>query len=471
MKGYALEPLYQTLTALHKNRISFHTPGHKHRADQLPWLKDLIRIDTTETRGTDNLLAPEGILTESLERIARITGATRSHFCVNGATGAIHMAQHMALRPGETLLVQRDAHKSVFGGAVLNRLLLDYLYPEPVAGKPVPGAVTPKQVEDRLRNNKKIRAVLVVSPNYYGITADLSGIAAVCRARDVTLIVDEAHGSHLHFSDRLPPSALLSGADLVVQSTHKTLPSLTQTALLHVGERDIGADRLREAHALFQTTSPSYVFMASIDHALSWMDSTAGRERLETLIDAMTALRERIASLDGFEQLLPSELPGRLDLTRLLFRKKDRTGVALSKALADAFAIDMEMADANFALALGSVGNTVSDCAALGDALCRLERLPEVAVRKSGEGTMPRPVIVRPLCEAVYCEKEARRLKDCAGRTAAQQITPYPPGVPAVVPGECITEEMIAYLYDRMAEGVDITGMSGPERDQVQVIQ
>lgn len=465
-------PLFDGLMALQsKNTVNFHMPGHKNRAHNMQWLKEAIRLDTTETYGTDNLLHPDSILKRSLEKIAEITGAARSLYSVNGTTGSIYMAQSIALQPGDTLLVQRDSHKSVYSGAILNRLELDFVYPKYNETRRVVTDIDADAIEEKLKQNPKIRAVMVVYPNYYGITSDLTRIADICHRHDALLIVDEAHGSHMHFSKRLPQSALMCGADIVLQSTHKTLPSLTQTSLIHLSER-VDRYRLKRAHALFQTTSPSYVFMASIENALLWMHSEAGRMRLDALLDEIEDFRAKAMQLPGFELLAPEDLQFGLDLTRILFRHRNRTGGRLKQELYHKHNIALEMADLYYALALSTVNNEQSDFDALYAALEKMADIPDTdtPVRELRLDIMPAEIGI-PMYEAYHMDKEEIRLEEACGRLAGQQIIPYPPGVPMVLPGEKITQPIVQKLLELQKQQIDIVGMFGPDHAYVEVLR
>ncbi len=468
-----VDSIYQGLRAIaDRNNVNFHMPGHKNRDFNMSWLKDAALLDTTETYGSDNLMHPDTIIKESLQSIAEIFGAKRSLFSVNGTTGSIYMAQSVALNPGETLLVQRDSHKSVYNGAILNRLELDFIYPQYHADKRIVMDIDAEQIEEKLTNNPKIKAVMVVYPNYYGITSDLKRIADIVHEKGALLIVDEAHGSHMHFSDELPPSALSCGADIVLQSTHKTLPSLTQTSLIHLGSDRVDRYRLKRAHALFQTTSPSYLFMTSIENAVHYMNSQAGRERLDRLVQTVRRFRSRVVELPGFDMLRETDLAHGLDLTRILLRHDSLTGSRLKDELYYDYKVNLEMADLYYALALCTVNNEPEDFDHLYSALVDLSlKHTEVKLEKNVDLDIIPATIRQPMYEAFYQEKEEVSIDDALGRMAGQQITPYPPGVPMVLPGEVITEPILNKIRELKRAGINIVGMFGPDRNSVEVLK
>lgn len=246
-------------------------PGHKRNAwGELP--AQLYRLDITEIDGFDNLHQPEGILKELQEQAAACCGAEESYYLVNGSTGGILSAVSAALPASGHILMARNCHKSAYHAAYLRNLRTSYLYPKMLEDYDIFDMVSPEQIEEALDKEPDIQAVLLVSPTYEGRISNIRQISEIVHARGIPLIVDEAHGAHLGWSDAVHENSCRQGADLVIQSVHKTLPALTQTALLHVNGTIVDRERLRRFLHIYQSSSPSYLLMASIDNALQYME-------------------------------------------------------------------------------------------------------------------------------------------------------------------------------------------------------
>lgn len=443
-----------------KETVNFHMPGHKNQKGNLSFFDDVWKMDTTETYGMDNLQKPEGAIRDSLEKIAQIFGAKQSIFSVNGTTGAIAMGLHMLTEPSDTILVQRDCHKSVYSAMVLNRLDGEWISPAMDADWGIPVGVTPKSLEEKLEKHSHCKVIVVVSPNYYGVCSDIRGLVEVAHKRGVKVMVDEAHGSHLHFAKGYA-SALTQGADLVLQSTHKTLPAFTQASLLHAKGR-IPPTRWDRANALFQTTSPSYLLMASTEQAVCWMDEK-GRRVLEANIRWANAFREKANALPSVRVF--NQGTHRIDPLRIVFSVDGYTGTQLMDALY-AEGVSLEMADTNVAVALASVHNEEKDYGYLYDALARLP-VKQKEERKPLYSSIPLPEKVLSLGEAFYKDGYSTHFSTAYGKICAKAIVPYPPGVPLVVPGERISKEVIAFLEQAFEQGMEVLGLSASGQIEV----
>jgi len=274
---------------------AFHMPGHKRQEELgITLFPNPFSVDITEIDGFDNLHHPEGILKESMERAAAVYGADRTYYLVNGSTCGILAAISSAVSDGKKLLMARNSHKSAYHAAMLNRMETEYIYPEIIEESGIQGGIEPGELRRILEADKenRIGAVFLTSPTYEGIVSDIKSLAEIVHERGIPLIVDEAHGAHFAFYEgegenrqtgRLfPRSALHCGADLVIQSIHKTLPSLTQTAVLHLKEGIADRERLEFYLRIYQSSSPSYVMMASIDNCIEYM-AGEGRKRLGKL--------------------------------------------------------------------------------------------------------------------------------------------------------------------------------------------
>lgn len=318
---------------------------------------DPFSIDITEIDGFDNLHHPEGILKDSLEWAAGVYGAEHSYYLVNGSSCGILSAIGAAVRPGETLLVSRNCHKAVYHGLIQNFLKPEYVYPQIIKELGIQGGIRPDDVENKLKENSKIRAVLIVSPTYDGVVSDVEKIAEVVHAHEIPLIVDEAHGAHFPFGKgRFPKSALYSGADVVIQSLHKTLPSLTQTAILHLNGNLVDRKRLERCLQMYQTSSPSYVFMASMEQCIFEMQKN-GREYMTAFAERIQEIRTNLMQLEHFRLLGQEEngYHGVFDIDESKFVISCRgymTGEELSERLRREYEIEMEMCGADYVVAI-----------------------------------------------------------------------------------------------------------------------
>ena len=260
--------IYEKLKAYSdSDYYGFHMPGHK-RKMHMSWDADPYTVDITEIEGFDDLHHAEGILKEAQERAARIYHADETHFLVNGSTVGILSAIMGVTDKGDQILVARNCHKSVYHAIYLNELEPVYVYPEYDEKTGLNGEVKADEIALLLEKNPNIKAVMIVSPTYDGVVSDVKKIAEVAHAHEIPLIVDEAHGAHFGFDPYFPKNANENGADIVIHSVHKTLPSLTQTALLHINGTFVNREKVRMYLHMLQSSSPSYVLMASIDECM-----------------------------------------------------------------------------------------------------------------------------------------------------------------------------------------------------------
>ncbi len=432
-----------------QNRISFAMPGHKGGKWIAPPLHHLLEIDVTELPGTDNMHHPDGILQDALLRIAEAYGAAHSYFSVNGSSAGILSALHFAAAGCGKGIVDRNCHVSVLNALCLTGLQPFYLQPQMAADYGIPGAVSPESVQAALRAHPDAGFVFLTSPNYFGLCGDIARIAEAVHAAGKYLIVDEAHGAHFGFSPLLPQSALQQGADIVIQSAHKTLPAANQCALIHLSSR-IDSQEFSRWYSLFQTTSPSYPLMALTDYAVQAVAAHGGQ--------LYQVLYNCIAPLSTPFPLLHTPVGGAADkdFTRLVFHTSAQ-GVHGYDAAAflDQQGIDVEMADCNNLVCIATGGNAPEDFSALERALaaCPIGSvvplfLPPPPVHCS---TLPK--------EAFDAPSTLLPLEKSAGSISAGCVTSYPPGVPILAPGEPIGQEHIAYLQEVLRQGGTVTGL------------
>lgn len=431
--------------------LPMHMPGHK-RSPLTPCLKALgAELDVTEIDGFDDLHHPEGILKRAQEQAARLWGAEESYFMVNGSTGGILAALYAVAKKGEKVLVSRGGHKSVFHAIEVFGLVPRFLYPDLVPGQDFFASIPPQKVADALDRDPEIKAVLVVSPTYEGVISDIASIARVCHNRGVPLIVDEAHGAHLGFGG-FPQGAVPAGADLTVQSLHKTLPALTQTAVLHRQGGLVDPVRLRHALSVFQTSSPSYLLMASIDSCVSLL--TEKPEVIAKWRERLTGLDRELSGLSHIRPLLRDGLPESVfsyDPGKVLLSAPGLSGPGLARTLREKYSIELEMAAPRYVLAMTGPGDTDKSLSRFTQALRSLD----TSLTESGAPEKTAPSLLADLPEMVMAPGEACGrdsvpipAANCAGAVAGEYVWAYPPGIPLVVPGEKLTGDLARALED-----------------------
>ncbi len=473
--------------------IPFHTPGHMqgHGMDAAfrEFVGDnVLAIDLTQIRGLDDLLQPSEAIDEAQRLAAEAYESDHSFFLINGSTSGNQIMMMAAANPGEEIALPRNAHKSALGGLIMSGVRPVYMQPEVDEALHMDHTVTPETVRRTLDEHPGVRAVYVVSPTYYGVAADLEGIARVAHERDLPLLVDEAWGPHFHFHPALPIDALAAGADLCINSTHKMLGSMSQTAMLHQRGPRVPIDRLKAIVKLFLSTSPNLVLVASLDVARRQM-ATQGRALLSRTIDLSNDVRRRLNDIPGV-YCFGEELRGRpgvfdLDPTKITVTVKalGYTGYEAEEILRRRYNVQCELADLFNCLALFTIGTTpdAADRFVYGvHELAREDRPIDVfspsgvLERRLQTGTyalpkMP-PVRMSPR-DAFLAPTEFVRFKASAGRICAEVITPYPPGIPVLSPGEEITPEIVDYLDLELHAGVRMQGPYDSELRTIRVVR
>ena len=459
---------------IEKRVISFHMPGHKGKNTLINWEDYIPHMDITEIDGMDNLLDPRGIIKESQDLAAEVFGAKATYYSVNGSTGSIYIALSAITKPGDKVLIQRNCHKAVYNGMILNNLNPVYMYPNYNEKHNVLTGLDPADIEDILSKDEDIKAVVVTYPNYYGVCSDLESIAKIVHKYNRILMVDEAHGSHMTFSEKMPKSALECGADIVIQSTHKTLPSFTQTSMIHVGTDRIDLDKLRDRYQLYITTSPSYIFVASCEIAAAYMDTKESREKLDYNIEKSDEIIKRLGSVDRvsvFTGDVEDKTIFAKDNTKILFKIDGITGSNLQRLLNERYNIELEMSDYYYGLALTSLMNEEKDYDDLVNAIEDLvatlpyEEINPLSIK------MPVPKVIMPIYEAYHKDNELIELKEAIGRISAVGVIPYPPGIPLVVAGEEISREIYEHIIFLMDSGIEIVGLMGYNKDKIAVVK
>lgn len=453
----------------------FHMPGHKRNVRaagvDLPY-----GIDITEIDGFDDLHHADGILKEAQERAAFVYGADETRFLVNGSTVGILSAILGSTEKGDRILVARHCHKSIYHAICLNELCPCYLYPEFEEEIHLNTEISVSAVRTALMEYPDIKAVMIVSPTYDGVVSDIEGIAEAVHEKGIPLIVDEAHGAHFGFHPYFPENALSKGADIVIHSVHKTLPSLTQTALLHIRGDIANRGRIFQYLDMLQSSSPSYVLMASIEHCIRMLE-----ERREELfvpyVERLVKIREDLKALKCLELLETRQY----DRSKLVI-STGMTGISgkeLYQILLNEYHLQMEMAAGTYVIAMTSVADTEEGFERLRKALFEIDE--RFCIQKNCDtdilNRIPRNEQVMTIADALKMADERTgshasvRMKwqQAEGMIAAEYAYLYPPGSPLIVPGERISHDAV-----RLLERYDAAGFSieGPKCDgQIEVLE
>ena len=482
------------------DQYPFHMPGHKRlkQGGEGLGFPDPFSIDITEIQGFDNLHHPEGILKRSMEWAAGLYGADETRYLVNGSSSGILSAICGCVKRGGKLLMSRNCHKSVYHGAYLHQLKTVYVYPQTVPGLGIQGGIPAQDVEKELsrEGNEDIQAVLIVSPTYDGVVSDIKRIAEAVHQAGIPLIVDEAHGAHFRYDAMFPVSALDLGADVVIQSVHKTLPSLTQTALLHIkcNRPDGGCyadrERIDRYIHMVQSSSPSYVLMASIENSIYQMEQTDtapyGKQlhRLRRRLGQMRHLRLADTGLIGQAGIRDLDISKIVVSTRgtCLYPAEDGltgfTGAQLDDILRREYHLEMEMCGADYVTAITTVMDSGEGLERLGDALTRIDsQLTDAGYKPDGrKGNQKSVYSMR--CDTAMSMGEAMEekmasvgLEDSAGCISGEFVYIYPPGIPIVAPGEWISRPILEVILEYRDKGLPVQGPADQSLRTIRVVQ
>ena len=457
------------------NMLPMHMPGHKRNAGLADYLRLLgAEYDITEIEGFDDLSDARGILSRSMERAAALWGSKRTYYLVNGSTGGILAGVRALSRRGGSAIVVRNCHKSVFNALELCGIDPVFVRPEMDDEYGIHSSVRPGEIEKALDCNPDSSLVVLTSPTYEGVISDIAAICKSAHDRGVPVLVDEAHGAHLGFSDFFSGGAVKAGADIVIQSLHKTLPSLTQTAVAHLNGEIADQREFERELALFQTSSPSYLLTASIDACVRLLADE--KERLFVNWErALTRFDEFVAGLKNLKILMHGSRSmekradfHRFDRSKILISTlgTDISGLELKKTLRREYGIELEMAHRNYALAMTAPGDTEEALLRLGRALLEIDaNLSPAKVERAGTAPAARHKVYT-LAEAANSEKVCIPLEDAEGRISAEYLFVYPPGVPLIIPGEEISAELISEIKEMSGSGLGLKSSykTAPER-------
>jgi arginine decarboxylase len=527
------QSIYEKLEAYAKSdAYPFHMPGHKRRMD---WMANVYDIDITEIDGFDDLHHAEGMIKEGMERMAHAVGAKQSYYIVNGSTCGILAAIYGSCPQGATVAVARNTHKSVAHAILLRGLKPIYIYPRNVDNLCISGQVIHKDVEKAYEQSPDIAAVILTSPTYEGIASDIRAIADVVHAHNGILIVDEAHGAHLPYAQniqianepqrqnpltakesrvriadaametRLPYSAIHEGADIVIQSLHKTLPCLTQSAALHICSDRVDVKKIERALHIFETSSPSYVLMAGMDLCVRYMQKE-GAQKLRELTNRLQLFYERSKNWKQLWFLYPEMEAKRIqaqqieeqqlrvnqnkpcqvdknlpivDYTKIVFGARGyvNSGRHLHEILHDRYHLQPEMSAPDYVILMTMLTDTEEGFSRLEAALSEINDELEKGVLswEKKDCVTPSPVFV-PLRQAMFPIEAAEAetipmlLEEAEGKISAETIYVYPPGCPFLMPGEEISAELLELVRYYKESGMELYGMEDETGERIRIV-
>jgi arginine decarboxylase len=475
-------PLFDTLLDHAKKRVvSFHTPGHKNGRGIDPRLRsftgrNMYYMDVTVFPEVDSLHDPQGPIKKAQQLMSRAYGVEHSFFLVNGSSVGNMIMLLSACQPGDSVIISRNAHKSTMAGVVLSGVWPIWIQPKVDQNLDILFDSSPEQVEDALNKYPEAKAVFVTSPTYNGVTTDLVRIAELCHSRGKILLVDEAHGPHLKFHKDLPISAVEAGADLCVQSTHKILSALSQGSVLHVQSDLVDVGRVKQIVSMVQTTSPQYITLASLDLARR-QAVMQGEKMLGRVMRAAEEGRRRINTLKHLTCVTRKEIRDRgydMDVTKLTVNVT-RTGLSgneVEDILTKEFNVQVDAADLFNLIAIMGIGSDKSDVDKLVDALAEIDHKYHGAAQNwlLEIPTLSTEMVMLP--RDVFLKSEPKRvpLSKAAGQISAQTLTPYPPGIPVLIPGERITRTIVEYLQHLTGKAIRVVGQEGDTLRTIKVV-
>ncbi len=431
--------------------LPFHTPGHKQGRGAHEFLRELLtaeglRQEVSLMEELDDLHAPHSCIKEAQELAAKLWHADEAIFFVNGTTSAVQAMIFGTLKAGDLIMIPRNAHRSVISGLILSGAVPIFLPVEFDAEFNLPLNVSVETIKIAIKKFPQAKAVLLVSPNYYGVAADVEKISELVHAAGMILLVDEAHGAHLQFCAELPKSAMDSGADLAAQSTHKILGSLTQTSMLMLRKKF--SERVKVAASLLQTTSPNQLLLASLDIARFQME-LGGRELIQSAVELSKRLRAGIKKIHGLKTF-DAVKNFSLDLTKVTVNVQDLglTGQQAEEILRRDLKVQCELSDAANLLLLITFADSEETISKLTGALLEMKRLKDEKIKSVWRADFSREISLATLSprETLYSQTETVEIEKSVGRICAEEITFYPPGIPLLIQGEKISAQIIELI-------------------------
>ncbi|MBR6014267.1 MAG: aminotransferase class I/II-fold pyridoxal phosphate-dependent enzyme [Selenomonadaceae bacterium] len=456
--------------------FAFHTPGHKQGLGAHELLKNLItseglRQEVSLMEELDDLHSPHSCIKSAEILAAELFHADEVFFMINGTTSAVQAMILSTLKEGDFVFVPRNSHRSVMAGIILAGAIPIFLPIEFSKELKIPLNLKIETLQQAIKNFPQAKALILTSPNYYGVAADLKKISEILHENKMLLLVDEAHGAHLNFCEQLPISAMDAGADLSAQSTHKILGSLTQTSMLLAKKDFIDLEKVRRAASLLQSTSPNYLLLASLDIARLQM-AESGREKILSAVELSKKLRAEINLIDGLKTFYKVKNFS-LDLTKVTVNTENLnlTGLEAEKILRHELKIQCELSDAENLLFLITYADNKEKISKLVNALKKLSSYKKKSPLPTFKNYFSEKISVAEVSprEIFFSNCENIPLEKSVGKICAEEITFYPPGIPILNPGEIITAEILDYIRENKKIGRRIIGASDVEMNTIKI--
>ena len=473
-------PIYEAMVKLRKKRIvPFDVPGHK-RGRGNPELVELlgekcVGIDVNSMKPLDNLGHPISIIRDAEELAAHAFGASHAFLMIGGTTSSVQTMILSTCKAGDKIILPRNVHKSAINALVLCGAIPIYIEMsvDPKIG--IALGLENDRVAKTIKDHPDAKAILINNPTYYGICSDLKGLTEMAHEAGMMVLVDEAHGAHLHFTDKLPISAMDAGADIAAVSMHKSGGSLTQSSLLLIGEQ-MNPEYVRQIINLTQSTSASYLLMASLDISRRNL-ALRGKESFEKVIELSEYARREINAIGGYyaysKELIDGVSVCDFDVTKLSVYTQGigLTGIEVYDLLRDEYDIQIEFGDIGNILAYISIGDRIQDIERLVGALADIKRLYSRDGKDLIAGEYIQPELVLSPQEAFYSERKSLTLDESVGQVCGEFVMCYPPGIPILAPGERITREIVDYIQFAKERGCSLQGTEDPEVNHINVIK
>ncbi len=473
-------PIMEALEKMRATRlVPFDVPGHKHgrgNPDLLEFLgQRCLEVDVNSMKPLDNLCHPVSVIRDAEILAAEAFGAEHSFFITGGTTQAVQAMILTVCKPGDKIILPRNVHRSAINALILSGAIPVYVNPQVDERLGISLGMKVEEVVAAIKNNPDAKAVLVNNPTYYGICSDIAAITAAAHEHGLKVLADEAHGTHFYFNEKLPASAMSIGADMAAVSMHKSGGSLTQSSLLLTG-KNINAGYVHQIINLTQTTSGSYLLMASLDISRRNL-ALRGAEIFDKVIELVEYARDEINFLGGWyaygKELVDGGAIYDFDVTKLSVytRAVGLAGVEVYDILRDEYDIQLEFGDIANILAYVSVGDRVKDIERLVSALADVKRIYRKDSARLMKVEYINPIVDATPKEAFYAEKKSLPIEETVGETSAEFLMCYPPGIPILAPGERITKEILDYVRYAKRKGCQLTGAEDMTIRNLQVIK